>query len=176
MFNDDDEQLEAKQDDQELLLRMDYLELRIVARVNELEGRVRKLEADIQTLSTSGVTDLRRINSLVKTFFGIGRDKPSIEIDDAKNTAKSFPIKEKWTQRATFYLCALVSIFHANEYGRSGGEELGYFVAIFIQVSALPILIAYLVAGRHGQQSRNDKWCFWGSLVTSIILLLKLAN
>jgi len=173
---DDDELLQAKPDDQEILLRMDYLELRITERANKLEDRVRDLEAKSQALSASGTTDLMRIQNLLRNIFGSRSSKPLGETVDAKNIAKPFPIRGKWTQRATFFLCAFVSIVHANEYGRSSGEALGYFVAIFIQVSALPILIAYLVAGRHGQESRSDKWCFWGSLITSTILLLTIAH
>ena len=173
---DDDEQFQSKHDDQEILLRIEYLELRITERANKLEDRVRELEAKNHALSTSGTTDLMRIQNLLRSIFGVRSGKPSDETEDTKNIAKPFPIKEKWTQRATFFLCAFVSTVHANEYGRSSGEALGYFVAIFIQVSALPILIAYLVAGRHGQKSRSDKWCFWGSFITSTILLLNIAH
>ncbi len=164
---EEDEQPDQAETDADVLQRLDYYEIRTASRIERLEERIRHLETEFQGLKDSGDVDLRRLRRLGARVFTRGEVEPN-EQDNAMPAQKPFPITMRNTSIGLVVLTGIVTAVRSNTDSVSGAELLGRWFLVFLFCAGLPAILAYAVAGRKEQWSRNNRWFFWGSAITAL--------
>ena len=163
---EEDEQSE-RTDDRDVIERIEFLDMRIATQLERLEGRVRELESQLRSMKDSGDADLRRLRNLGARVFSRKKSVTNSQ-DDWTQDKKRFPIAMRHTSIGLVIVTGIETAIRSSDNSASGAELLDRWFGTFLFSWSWPAIVAYAVAGRKGQWSRNDRWFFWGSVIAAL--------